>query len=81
MEPSGHAHHVFDVLSNSRSKAQMEGATVHGREAICVREKFWLLENSNTLAITAKCENGVLTVAVEKLPPPAKSKKVEAAIA
>ncbi|KAL6996204.1 hypothetical protein U1Q18_006338 [Sarracenia purpurea var. burkii] len=43
--------------------------------------KFRLPENSNTQAITAKCENGVLTVAVEKLPPPAKSKKVEVAIA
>ncbi|MCL7025457.1 hypothetical protein MKW94_012561 [Papaver nudicaule] len=35
--------------------------------------KFRLPENSNVSAISAKCENGVLTVKVEKkLPPPAK---------
>lgn len=41
--------------------------------------KFRLPENCNVSAITAKCENGVLTVVVEKLPPP-KSKTVEVAI-
>ncbi|PPD73898.1 hypothetical protein GOBAR_DD29177 [Gossypium barbadense] len=43
------------------------------------------VEDENTLviksAITAKCENGVLTVVVEKLPPPPKPKTVEVAIA
>ncbi|XP_057981918.1 17.4 kDa class III heat shock protein [Malania oleifera] len=43
--------------------------------------KFRLPENSNTAAITAKCENGVLTVVVEKHPPPPKSKTVEVTIA
>ncbi|XP_022724145.1 17.4 kDa class III heat shock protein-like [Durio zibethinus] len=43
--------------------------------------KFRLPENANVSAITAKCENGVLTVVVEKLPPPSKPKTVEAAIA
>ncbi|KAI8544747.1 hypothetical protein RHMOL_Rhmol08G0319000 [Rhododendron molle] len=43
--------------------------------------KFRLPENSNVNAITAKCENGVLTVTIEKLPPPPKSKTVEVAIA
>ncbi|XP_043817916.1 17.4 kDa class III heat shock protein isoform X1 [Manihot esculenta] len=39
--------------------------------------KFRLPENANVSAITAKCENGVLTVVVEKHPPPPKAKKVE----
>ncbi|KAK7294501.1 hypothetical protein RJT34_17390 [Clitoria ternatea] len=43
--------------------------------------KFRLPENANVSAITAKCENGVLTVVVEKNPPPPKSKTVEVAIA
>ncbi|KAJ0724676.1 putative small heat shock protein HSP20 [Helianthus annuus] len=42
--------------------------------------KFRLPENCNTSAITAKCENGVLTVVVDKLPPPPKSKTVQVAI-
>ncbi|KAJ0983765.1 hypothetical protein J5N97_002121 [Dioscorea zingiberensis] len=36
--------------------------------------KFRLPEDANPAAITAKCENGVLTVTVEKLPPPPESK-------
>ncbi|XWS20016.1 hypothetical protein CRYUN_Cryun31cG0065400 [Craigia yunnanensis] len=43
--------------------------------------KFRLPENANVSAITAKCENGVLTVVVEKLPPPPMPKTVEVAIA
>ncbi|KAK6124693.1 hypothetical protein DH2020_041548 [Rehmannia glutinosa] len=42
--------------------------------------KFRLPENCNLSAITAKCENGVLTVVVEKLPPPPKPKTVEVTI-
>ncbi|KAF3647493.1 17.9 kDa class II heat shock protein [Capsicum annuum] len=42
--------------------------------------KFRLPDNCNVSAITAKCENGVLTVAVEKMPTPPKSKSVEVAI-
>ncbi|CAK7356463.1 unnamed protein product [Dovyalis caffra] len=42
--------------------------------------KFRLPENANVSAITAKCENGVLTVVVEKHPPPAKPKTVEVSI-
>ena len=44
--------------------------------------KFRLPENSNPSAITARCENGVLSVVVEKLPPPPepKPKKVEVKI-
>ncbi|CAK8560504.1 unnamed protein product [Lathyrus sativus] len=43
--------------------------------------KFRLPENANVSAITAKCENGVLTVVVEKQTQPPKSKTVEVAIA
>ncbi|GFP99497.1 17.4 kDa class iii heat shock protein [Phtheirospermum japonicum] len=42
--------------------------------------KFKLPENANVSAITAKCENGVLTVVVKKLPPPPNPKTVEVAI-
>ncbi|KDP40653.1 hypothetical protein JCGZ_24652 [Jatropha curcas] len=42
--------------------------------------KFRLPENANVSAISAKCENGVLTVVVEKLPPPPKPKKVEVTV-
>ncbi|CAH9055814.1 unnamed protein product [Cuscuta epithymum] len=42
--------------------------------------KFRLPENCNVSAITAKCENGVLTVVVEKLPPQPKSKTIEVSI-
>ncbi|XP_052181698.1 17.4 kDa class III heat shock protein [Diospyros lotus] len=43
--------------------------------------KFRLPNNANNSAISAKCKNGVLTVVVEKLPPPPKPKTVEVAIA
>lgn len=43
--------------------------------------KFRLPENANLSAITAKCENGVLTVTVEKNPPPPKPKTVEVPVA
>ncbi|XP_061361906.1 17.4 kDa class III heat shock protein-like [Gastrolobium bilobum] len=43
--------------------------------------KFRLPENANVSAITAKCENGVLTVLVEKHPPAPKSKTVQVSIA
>ncbi|CAL8130964.1 unnamed protein product [Prunus armeniaca] len=42
--------------------------------------KFRLPQNANVGAISAKCENGVLTVVVEKLPPPPKPKTVEVSI-
>lgn len=45
-----------------------------------VLRKFRLPENANDSAVTAKCENGVLTLVVGKLPPPAKAKTVEVAI-
>ncbi|KAG9159032.1 hypothetical protein Leryth_018580 [Lithospermum erythrorhizon] len=45
-----------------------------------ILRKFKLPENCNLSAITAKCENGVLTVMVEKLPPPSKPKTVQVSI-
>ncbi|XP_059456218.1 17.4 kDa class III heat shock protein [Corylus avellana] len=45
-----------------------------------VLRKFRLPENANASAVTAKCENGVLTLVVGKLPPPAKAKTVEVTI-
>ncbi|XP_050230909.1 17.4 kDa class III heat shock protein [Mercurialis annua] len=39
--------------------------------------KFRLPENADVSGITAKCENGVLSVVVKKHPPPPKPKKVE----
>ena len=43
--------------------------------------KFRLPKDCNVSAITAKCENGVLTVVVEKQPPPPKPKTVQVTIA
>ncbi|XP_042404177.1 18.6 kDa class III heat shock protein-like [Zingiber officinale] len=37
--------------------------------------RFRMPEDSNSAAISAKCENGVLTVVVGKLPPPVPKKK------
>ncbi|KAL3511580.1 hypothetical protein ACH5RR_024297 [Cinchona calisaya] len=45
-----------------------------------ILRKFRLPENCNVSAMTAKCENGVLTVVVEKLPPPPKPKTVQVTI-
>ncbi|KAL6585228.1 hypothetical protein OROMI_004517 [Orobanche minor] len=42
--------------------------------------RFKLPENANVSAVTARCENGVLTVVVQKLPPAPKPKMVEVAI-
>lgn len=42
--------------------------------------KFRLSENANVSAISAKCENGVLIIVVQKLPPLPKSKTVEVSI-
>ncbi|KAL8458764.1 hypothetical protein ACS0TY_036320 [Phlomoides rotata] len=66
-----------------REEGEEEGCKyvrLERRPAQKVTRKFKLPENCNVSAITAKCENGVLTVVVEKLPPPPKPKTVEVAI-
>ncbi|KAB2611003.1 17.4 kDa class III heat shock protein-like [Pyrus ussuriensis x Pyrus communis] len=50
------------------------------RAAQKLLRKFRLPDNANVGAINAKCENGVLTVVVEKLPPPPKPKTVKVSI-
>ena len=75
------------IRSNGKRKREDNGGEVEGeckylrlerRAPHKVQRKFRLPENSNVSAITAKCENGVLTVVVQKLPP--KSKTVQVAI-
>lgn len=66
-----------------REEAEEEGCKylrLERRAPQKLLRKFRLPENANAAAITAKCENGVLTVVVEKLPPPPKPKTVEVAI-
>ncbi|KAK7275525.1 hypothetical protein RIF29_16644 [Crotalaria pallida] len=75
------------IRSNGKRKRQDgedDGCKYHRLERRApqkLQRKFRLPENANVSAITAKCENGVLTVVVEKNPPPPKSKTVEVAIA
>lgn len=42
--------------------------------------KFWLPEDADVAAVSAKCENGVLTVSVKKLPPSPKAKTLQIAV-
>ncbi|XP_059302989.1 17.4 kDa class III heat shock protein [Lycium ferocissimum] len=66
-----------------REESEEEGCKyvrMERRPPLKLMRKFRLPDNCNVSAITAKCENGVLTVTVEKLPPPPKSKTVEVAI-
>nr|KAJ0199140.1 hypothetical protein LSAT_V11C600332440 [Lactuca sativa] len=42
--------------------------------------KFQLSDNCDVSSITARCKNGVLTVMVEKIPPPPKSSTAEVVI-
>lgn len=81
---------VLVVKSNGKRKreeGEEEGSCKYLRlerkAVIKLMRKFRLPDDANPAAITAKCENGVLTVTVEKLPPPpeSKPKTVEVAIA
>lgn len=66
-----------------RDESEEEGCKyvrLERKPPLKLMRKFKLPDNCNVSAITAKCENGVLTVTVEKLPPPPKSKTVEVAI-
>lgn len=72
------------IRSNGKRKREDNGEEeckylrLERRAPLKVQRKFRLPENSNVSAITAKCENGVLTVVVQKLQP--KSKTVRVAI-
>ncbi|CAN4089205.1 unnamed protein product [Withania somnifera] len=66
-----------------REESEEEGCKyvrLERKPPLKLMRKFRLPDNCNVSAITAKCENGVLTVLVEKMPPPPKSKTVEVAI-
>ncbi|OAY71438.1 18.6 kDa class III heat shock protein [Ananas comosus] len=68
-----------------REEAEEEGCKylrLERRASPRFLRKFRLPDDANPSAITAKCENGVLTVVVEKLPPPEnKTRTVEVTIA
>ncbi|XP_042481274.1 17.4 kDa class III heat shock protein [Macadamia integrifolia] len=78
--------HTLVIRSNGKRKredGEEEGCKyirLERRASPKSMRKFRLPDNSNVSAISAKCENGVLTVIVEKLPPPPKPKTVEVAI-
>ncbi|KAK4736245.1 hypothetical protein R3W88_010506 [Solanum pinnatisectum] len=66
-----------------REESEEEGCKyvrLERKPPLKLMRKFKLPDNCNVSAITAKCEDGVLTVVVEKLPPPSKAKTVKVAI-
>ncbi|MCL7047243.1 hypothetical protein MKW94_008402 [Papaver nudicaule] len=66
-QKNGHGHEEIEGESASCKYIRLE-RRVYPKK---FTRKFRLPENSNVSAISAKCENGVLTVKVEKkLPPP-----------
>jgi HSP20 family protein len=74
------------VISGERKRGEeKEGAKYVRMERRVGKfmRKFVLPENANTDAISAVCQDGVLTVTVEKLPPPEpkKPKTIEVKIA
>ncbi|KAG5244096.1 heat shock protein [Salix suchowensis] len=74
------------VISGERKRGEdKEGAKYVRMERRVGKfmRKFILPENANTEAISAVCQDGVLTVTVEKLPPPEpkKPKTIEVKIA
>ncbi|KAJ4957966.1 hypothetical protein NE237_025077 [Protea cynaroides] len=60
------------LISGERKREEKEGAKYLRMERRVGKfmRKFVLPENANTDAISAVCQDGVLTVTVEKLPPP-----------
>ncbi|XP_057799862.1 17.3 kDa class II heat shock protein-like [Salvia miltiorrhiza] len=72
-------------ISGERKREEEEGAKYVRMERRIGKfmRKFVLPENANTDKITAVCQDGVLTVTVEKLPPPEpkKPKTIEVKIA
>lgn len=73
------------LISGERKREEEEGAKYVRMERRVGKfmRKFVLPENANTDKITAVCQDGVLTVKVEKLPPPEpkKPKTIEVKIA
>ncbi|KAK3037270.1 hypothetical protein RJ639_029682 [Escallonia herrerae] len=74
------------VISGERKREEEEGAAKYVRMERRIGKfmrKFVLPENANIEAISAVCQDGVLTVTVQKLPPrePKKPKTVEVKIA
>ncbi|KAJ4950297.1 hypothetical protein NE237_027129 [Protea cynaroides] len=73
------------LISGERKREEKEGAKYVRMERRVGKfmRKFPLPENANPEAITAVYQDGVLTVTVEKLPPPEpkKSKNIEVKIA
>ncbi|KAM0952468.1 putative small heat shock protein HSP20 [Dioscorea sansibarensis] len=80
---------VLVVKSNGKRKREEEEEgsckylRLERKAMIKLMRKFRLPDDANPAAITAKCENGVLTVTVEKLlpPPESKPKTVEVVVA
>lgn len=72
-------------ISGERKRVEEEGAKYVRMERRIGKfmRKFVLPENANTDKISAVCQDGVLTVTVEKLPPPEpkKPKTIEVKIA
>uniref|UniRef100_A0A2P2JEH9 17.9 kDa class II heat shock protein-like n=1 Tax=Rhizophora mucronata TaxID=61149 RepID=A0A2P2JEH9_RHIMU len=74
------------IISGERKREEEKEGTKYVRMERRVGKlmrKFVLPENANTDAISAVCKDGVLTVTVEKLPPPEpkKPKSIEVKIA
>lgn len=73
------------IISGERKRPEEEGARYVRMERRVgkLMRKFVLPENADTEKISAVCQDGVLTVTVEKLPPPEpkKPKTVEVKIA
>lgn len=79
---------ILAIKSNGKRKreeAEEEGCKylrLERRASPKFLRKFRIPDDANAAAITAKCENGVLTVVIEKLPPPEpKTRTVEVAVA
>ncbi|KAF8393572.1 hypothetical protein HHK36_021816 [Tetracentron sinense] len=78
-------HNVLVISGERKREEEKEGAKnvrMERRVGKFMR-KFLLPENANTDAISAVCQDGVLTVTVQKLPPPEpkKPKTIEVKIA
>ncbi|XP_016458571.1 17.3 kDa class II heat shock protein [Nicotiana tabacum] len=76
---------VLIISGERKREEEKEGAkyVIMERRVGKFMRKFVLPENANTNAISAVCQDGVLTVTVEKLPPPEpkKPKTVEVKVA